>query len=109
MNENHRGAEARRVGILFVLLPFLAWGLDAEQPNILLVTIDTLRADHLGCYGYQHMLFDYFQRRSIYLKLNRFASFQFWHQDRCIRLLQCLCQELDFSSEDSAGYLIIRF
>ena len=23
-----------------------------ERPNIVLVTIDTLRADHLGCYGY---------------------------------------------------------
>src|SRR5215210_4886090 len=25
----------------------------AERPNVLLVTIDTLRADHLGCYGHQ--------------------------------------------------------
>jgi choline-sulfatase len=25
----------------------------AERPNVLLVTIDTLRADHLGCYGRQ--------------------------------------------------------
>jgi choline-sulfatase len=25
----------------------------AIRPNVLLVTIDTLRADHLGCYGYQ--------------------------------------------------------
>lgn len=24
-----------------------------EKPNILLITIDTLRADHLGCYGYR--------------------------------------------------------
>lgn len=24
-----------------------------EQPNIILISIDTLRADHLGCYGYQ--------------------------------------------------------
>ena len=24
----------------------------AARPNILLVTVDTLRADHLGCYGY---------------------------------------------------------
>ena len=24
----------------------------ADPPNILLVTIDTLRADHLSCYGY---------------------------------------------------------
>jgi choline-sulfatase len=25
----------------------------ADRPNVLLVTIDTLRADHVGCYGYQ--------------------------------------------------------
>ena len=24
-----------------------------EKPNILLISVDTLRADHLGCYGYQ--------------------------------------------------------
>ena len=23
-----------------------------DQPNILLITVDTLRADHLGCYRY---------------------------------------------------------
>ncbi|MBI3483684.1 MAG: sulfatase-like hydrolase/transferase [Acidobacteria bacterium] len=26
-----------------------------EPPNIVLITIDTLRADHLGCYGYQQI------------------------------------------------------
>ena len=25
----------------------------SKQPNILLLTIDSLRPDHLGCYGYQ--------------------------------------------------------
>src|SRR3954470_20639746 len=25
----------------------------ADRPNVLLVTIDTLRADHVGCYGYK--------------------------------------------------------
>ncbi len=24
----------------------------ASKPNVLLITIDTVRADHLGCYGY---------------------------------------------------------
>ena len=24
-----------------------------QRPNVLLVTIDTLRADHVGCYGYK--------------------------------------------------------
>lgn len=28
-------------------------GSPAASPNILLVTIDTLRADRLGCYGYR--------------------------------------------------------
>ena len=31
-----------------------ASGVKQAQPNILLVSIDTLRADHLGCYGYPH-------------------------------------------------------
>ncbi len=26
---------------------------EADRPNVLLVTIDTLRADHVGCYGYK--------------------------------------------------------
>ena len=25
-----------------------------EEPNLVLITIDTLRADHLSCYGYEH-------------------------------------------------------
>jgi len=25
----------------------------SERPNLLLITVDTLRADHLGCYGYE--------------------------------------------------------
>src|SRR5580765_4153150 len=27
----------------------------AHQPDVFLVTIDTLRADHVGCYGYQQV------------------------------------------------------
>ena len=27
----------------------------AAPPSILLITIDTLRADHVGCYGYSHV------------------------------------------------------
>jgi hypothetical protein len=26
----------------------------SDTPNVILVTIDTLRADRLGCYGYAH-------------------------------------------------------
>ena len=40
----------RLITNLYILLPIsLAF---AEQPNLLIVSIDTLRADHLGCYGY---------------------------------------------------------
>src|SRR5438874_298989 len=28
---------------------------EKSTPNIVLITIDTLRADHLGCYGYQQI------------------------------------------------------
>jgi len=41
---------------LRILLPavllFAACGGGTPRPNVLLITIDTLRADHLGCYGY---------------------------------------------------------
>lgn len=26
----------------------------SDQPNVLVIAVDTLRADHLGCYGYRH-------------------------------------------------------
>ncbi len=37
-----------RFVLCLLLLPGI---LAAEKPNLLLITIDTLRADHLGCYG----------------------------------------------------------
>ena len=44
----------RIAGILFlIVLVFSFPSLTAVSPNILLITIDTLRADHLGCYGYK--------------------------------------------------------
>ncbi len=46
-------------GLAGLLLPLLLAGCtrdwrvgDEQQPNILLIVVDTLRADHLGCYGY---------------------------------------------------------
>ena len=36
------------------LLPALAACGGTPHPSVVLITIDTLRADHLGCYGYQH-------------------------------------------------------
>src|SRR3990167_932460 len=49
-----------RTGIISILV-CLAWTLACEitpvsaatQPNIILIIIDTLRSDHLGCYGYR--------------------------------------------------------
>jgi arylsulfatase A-like enzyme len=49
---------ASRSSILLASLVLLFAGCseartDAEQPNVLLISIDTLRADHLSCYGYE--------------------------------------------------------
>ena len=45
--------------LLCVLAWALAWALggcgaekEERPPNVLLISIDTLRADHVGCYGY---------------------------------------------------------
>ena len=40
--------------LLLPLLAFSACGKEPkERPNIVLITLDTTRADHLGCYGYE--------------------------------------------------------
>src|SRR6267142_388583 len=38
--------------LLPAVLVLLSCGRSAPRPNVLLITIDTLRADRLGCYGY---------------------------------------------------------
>lgn len=38
--------------VILVILLFVSCGRDKVKPNILLITIDTLRRDHLGVYGY---------------------------------------------------------
>jgi arylsulfatase A-like enzyme len=38
--------------VLLVLFSFFSCGRDKVKPDILLITIDTLRWDRLGCYGY---------------------------------------------------------
>jgi arylsulfatase A-like enzyme len=40
-----------KILIMMLILPFCSKGKDVK-PNILLITIDTLRRDHLGVYGY---------------------------------------------------------
>src|SRR3981081_165461 len=37
-----------------VLAPFSPAAVK-PQPNVVIITIDTLRADHLGCYGYKQI------------------------------------------------------
>jgi arylsulfatase A-like enzyme/Flp pilus assembly protein TadD len=49
-------AFARLAAVLLVCAPILmttgfAGAADAPQPNLILITVDTLRADHLHCYG----------------------------------------------------------
>jgi choline-sulfatase len=48
--------QIRRCVVSFALLTLVLIGVDAcapkSRPNVLLITIDTLRADHLGCYGF---------------------------------------------------------
>lgn len=39
--------------IIIVSLRFKSSPENKNKPNILLVVLDTLRADHLGCYGYE--------------------------------------------------------
>ena len=56
---NPRSGTALRLAIALVVLGAGAWGCSARKgeparrPSVLLVTIDTLRADHVGCYGYR--------------------------------------------------------
>ena len=50
---------SRRLAVLLtaILLPWahLAFAAPAATPNVVVITIDTLRADHLGCYGYKQI------------------------------------------------------
>ena len=51
------GRDGRRLGPLAALpLLFLSAQMVAhaqQKSNVIFITIDTLRADHLGCYGYK--------------------------------------------------------
>ena len=45
-------SEWRAVVALLLLLAFTACKREPEAPDVLLLTVDTLRADRLGAYGY---------------------------------------------------------
>ena len=50
---NARGSSlALLVALLVALVPASCGDGGRERPNVLWISIDTLRADHLGCYGY---------------------------------------------------------
>ena len=42
----------RALSTILLILALAGCARQAQRPNVLLVTIDTLRADHVGCYGY---------------------------------------------------------
>ena len=42
------------LGIMFVLHPMYSLRKEEKKQNFLLITIDTLRADRLSCYGSQY-------------------------------------------------------
>ena len=64
-------------GLLALALVSVAACAAAEPPNILLITVDTLRADHLGCYG---------SRLGASPSLDQFA-------DTALVFEDCLCNE----------------
>jgi arylsulfatase A-like enzyme len=57
MKHKHRSATRRTVLGAAFLLCALGWSITCSGPetryNVILVSIDTLRPDHLGCYGYE--------------------------------------------------------
>ncbi|MFH1221260.1 MAG: sulfatase [Candidatus Eisenbacteria bacterium] len=47
------GAKVRKAtALLGILLLVIACGRTADRPNVVIIAVDTLRPDHLGCYGY---------------------------------------------------------
>jgi choline-sulfatase len=49
----------KRFGLFFLFVAVSAWGQTSapqnSSPDVYLITIDTLRADHVGCYGYKQV------------------------------------------------------
>jgi arylsulfatase len=65
----------KKLSLLLALMLLAAGGCksshEAQRFNILLIAVDTLRADHLGCYGYQYPTsprLDAFAKKSIFFE-----------------------------------------
>ncbi len=43
------------VFLLIFVLPFFIYGTPSNRPNVLLITVDTLRADRVSCYDSSHI------------------------------------------------------
>lgn len=65
------------IGVLLVLAAGAAWGVSSyfreprEQPNVIVLVVDTLRADYLGCYGFEGDIsphIDQFAKSSIHFR-----------------------------------------
>jgi len=54
-----------RVAILVCAVCLLSCGRESQQLNVIIIGVDTLRPDHLGCYGYS---------RDTSPNIDRFAS-----------------------------------
>ena len=52
MKYTNKSFAIRFLALLLSSTGLLACGSDASRPNVILISVDTLRADHLGCYGY---------------------------------------------------------
>src|SRR5687767_14325267 len=57
LTQRHRGIKKKTIFLSLCLCVSVfnlqAGGTNGARPNILILSIDTLRADHLGCYGYK--------------------------------------------------------
>lgn len=75
MDKRNRGILALVVLSLFILVFFLCRCV-RQRPSIILISIDTLRADHLGCYGYSLSTSPYIDRFAADAVLFKYAISQ---------------------------------
>lgn len=52
ISQASRGRSPLALSRIAIVLALLSACTGRQRPNVLLISIDTLRADHLGCYGF---------------------------------------------------------